>query len=264
MSVLLVAHGSRDSRFALRVTGIRDAVRAAVPTTRVELAYLDLNEPLVGTVLDELAQTGEPVTVIPLLLGDGYHSRFDLPVLLDAARRRWPAVEMTQSPVLGSADLTGSLADRVRAAGLRTGDGIVMYAVGSSDERSDDAARRRGAELGRHLGHPVEVVFATKLGPDGFALRDAIDRLRTTGAGRVVGLPYFLSPGLLTERVEALIDEHAPGSPIAGALGSHELVVGAIVALIPPAPIRTSRRNPVGKRGPDREEATESAPARTR
>ncbi|GED98453.1 sirohydrochlorin chelatase [Gordonia crocea] len=261
MSVLLVAHGSRDPRFALTLTRIRDEVRTTLPAERIELAYLDLDEPLVATVLDWLAPAGDPIRVVPLLLGDGYHSRFDLPVLLDAARRRWPTLTLVQTPVLGKADLSPALVDRARAAGLRAGDGIVMYAVGSSDERSDDAARRRGAEVARLTGNPVEVVFATKLGRQASVLRGAVGRLRAGGAKRIVGLPYFLSPGLLAERVEALLDELAPGDPIAGALGPHGLVVEAIAGLVPPAPIHISRRNPVGKCEFDREEA-DSVPRR--
>lgn len=223
MSILLVAHGSRDPRFARTLTRVRDAVRATV-SGRVELAYLDLNEPLVGQTLDELAADGEDVTVVPLLLGDGYHSRFDLPVLLDAACRRHPGVSMVQTPVLGSTSLTGALVDRLREAGLRTGDGVIMYGVGSSDERSDDAARARGAEIAALVGVPVEVVFATKLGADAVELSGAVARLGAAGAHRIVGLPYFLSTGLLTERVEALLD-----GPIAAPLADHPAVIAAIV-----------------------------------
>lgn len=230
MSVLLVAHGSRDPRFARTVTGICGAVGAAVPDERVELGYLDLSRPLVGHALEARWARDDTVTVVPLLLGDGYHSRFDLPVLLDAARQRRPDADLVQTPVLGSISLVDALADRLSETGLRAGDGVLMYAVGSSDERADDAARRRGAELSRQIGHQVEVVFATKLGPGARVLRSALDRLHAAGARRIVGLPYFLSPGLLTERVDALLGEAGAG-PVAAALGSHPRVVDAIVAL---------------------------------
>ncbi|MFT4199511.1 sirohydrochlorin chelatase [Gordonia sp. (in: high G+C Gram-positive bacteria)] len=226
MSILLVAHGSRDPRFAATLSQIRDAVGTALPDRHVGLGYLDLTEPLVGTALDAIAADGDHVTVVPLLLGDGYHSRFDLPVLLEAARSRWPALTVEQTPVLGSVSLVDALDDRLREAG--SGDGIVMYAVGSSDEHSDDAARRRGTELARATGLPVEVVFATKLGPQARELRCALARLRATGADRIVGLPYFLSPGLLTERVERLLHVLAPGCAIAAPLGDHPAVVEAI------------------------------------
>ena len=69
-----------------------------------------------------------------------------------------------------------------------------MYAVGSSDERSDDSARIRGAELAEHTGLPVEVVFATKLGENAVELHAALVRLRAAGAQRIVGLPIFCPP----------------------------------------------------------------------
>ena len=59
MSLLLVAHGSRDPWFARTLHRVRDGVRAELPGRRVELAFLDLDEPLVGAVLDELASDGE-------------------------------------------------------------------------------------------------------------------------------------------------------------------------------------------------------------
>ena len=228
MSLLLVAHGSRDPRFARTLHRVRDGVRAELPGRRVELAFLDLDEPLVGAVLDELASDGEDVTVVPPLLGDGYHSRFDLPVLLDAARRQWPALRIEQTPVLGSISLVDALADRLtqvldgHAHGAHPG--VLMYAVGSSDERSDDSARIRGAELAEHTGLPVEVVFATKLGENAVELHAALARLRAAGAQRIVGLPYFLSSGLLTERVEALLD-----GPVAAPLADHPDVISAII-----------------------------------
>jgi sirohydrochlorin ferrochelatase len=237
MSLLLVAHGSRDPRFAATLTRVRGEVRAAMPGRRVELAFLDLDEPLVGAVLDELTSDGEDVTVVPLLLGDGYHSRFDLPVLLDAARRRHPGVSVAQTPVLGSTSLAGALVDRLREAGFRSGDGVVMYGVGSSDERSDDAARSRGAEVATLVGLPVEVVFATKLGENAVELHAALARLRAAGAQRIVGLPYFLSPGLLTERVEALLD-----GPVAAPLADHPDVISAIVVQAAPFSSNTADR----------------------
>ncbi|MFT3900466.1 MAG: CbiX/SirB N-terminal domain-containing protein [Gordonia sp. (in: high G+C Gram-positive bacteria)] len=231
MSLLLVAHGSRDPRFATTLRGVRDAVGAATPDRRVELAYLDLTDPLVGTALDALAGAGGRVTVVPLLLGDGYHSRFDLPVLLDESRRRHPGAVIDQTPVLGSISLATALVDRLHEAGAHSGDGVLMYAVGSSDEGSDEAARRRGAEVARLTGLPVEVVFATKLGPRARELRGALARLRAAGATRIVGLPYFLSAGLLTERVEGLLRFLAPGCAVAGPLGAHPAVVDAVAAV---------------------------------
>lgn len=251
-TLLLVAHGSRDPRFAATARRVASSTRRALPGVRVELAYLDLNEPLVDDVLDSLDGN---VTVLPLLFGDGFHSKHDLPEMLRRAHLRNPGLRATQARILGQHSPVPALVDRLaQAAALHTlttptplagpGDagarveapfpsqlGVVLCAVGSSDPTSDASAIARGRELSRALGAPVRTVFATRLGPDGAALRDAVADLRNAGATTIAASPLFLSAGLLTERVERLLDEIAPGSVVAGPLADHPTLIDAIVAL---------------------------------
>ncbi len=72
MHAVLVAHGSRDPRFAATARQVRDAVQLADPTVHVELAYLDLDVP---SVPDVLARLDGDIAVVPLLLGDAFHNR---------------------------------------------------------------------------------------------------------------------------------------------------------------------------------------------
>ncbi|MET0195992.1 MAG: CbiX/SirB N-terminal domain-containing protein, partial [Rhodococcus fascians] len=98
MSVLIaVAHGSRDPRSAETVAAVVDGVRLRRPDLDVRVAYLDLTEPAVGTVIGEVAAEGHSsAVVVPLLLGSAFHARVDLPGILDAARVRYPWVTFTQ------------------------------------------------------------------------------------------------------------------------------------------------------------------------
>ena len=98
----------------------------------------------------------------------------------------------------------------------------------------------------RPLHRPVEVVFATRLGPDDIMLRNAIRRLRTAGAQRIALSPYFLSAGLLTERVETALDRLVSDAVVAGPIGTHPALVDAVadsyrsaVAHPPLAPVIT-------------------------
>lgn len=225
--LLLAAHGSRDVRFAATAERVAEAAAHALPDVRVELAYLDLNEPLLDRVLDTL--TGE-VTVVPLLFGDGYHSKHDLPAILARARSRDRGLRTTQTPVVGRHTPVPALVDRLCEAGLRAGDGILMYAVGSSDPGSDASIRERGRELSAVLGMPVETVFATRLG-GGAAVRGAVERLRSGGATRIAAAPLFLAAGLLTERVERDLDAATSGALVAGPIGAHPALIAAISAL---------------------------------
>lgn len=232
-TLVLAAHGSRDVRFAATAQRVTNAVRRALPGVAVELAYLDLNAPLLADVLD--AAEGE-AAVVPLLFGDGFHSKTDLPAILADARRRNPRLRATQTAVVGRYSPVPALADRLtealgRVPSRAAGDGVLLYAVGSSDPASDASIRERGRELSGVLGVPVQTVFATRLGRDGAVVREAVSRLTAAGARRVCASPLFLSAGLLTERTERELDALAPGSAVAGPIADHPALIGAIAAL---------------------------------
>lgn len=223
-AAVLVAHGSRDPRFAVTARLLRDAVAAELDDVRVELAYLDLDDPPVPEVLGGL--DGD-VAVVPLLLGDAFHNRVDLPELLAESAR--PGLRTVHTPVLADSRLTRALADRAVEVGLDADDGVLVCAVGSSDADADALTVRRGEELAREfaergLSLPVEVAFATR--SDTVQAADA--RLRAQGCRRVVVAPWFLSAGTLTDRVERLLGEAARPWVTASALAAHPAVVAVV------------------------------------
>ncbi|WLP90188.1 CbiX/SirB N-terminal domain-containing protein [Gordonia sp. NB41Y] len=221
-TLLLVAHGSRDPRFADTACRVRRAVARQLPHVAVRISYLDLNSPLVA---DEVAAVSGAAVVVPLLLAPGYHSSVDLPAIIaDAA----PAAPVVTTDVVGTTSLAEALADRLHEAGMRPDDGILMTAVGSSQPCAERLIRRRAVELSTRLHRPVDVVFATALGVGNIKLRTAVRRLHYAGATRIVLSPYFLSAGLLTERAEQALDTLAPGSLVAGPIGAHPALIDAI------------------------------------
>lgn len=54
--------------------------------------------------------------------------------------------------------------------------------------------------------------------------------MKAAGAQRIVLSPYFLSAGLLTERVDAALDRLCPDALVAG-LGAHPAVTDAVAEL---------------------------------
>ncbi|MFE9788633.1 sirohydrochlorin chelatase [Nocardia salmonicida] len=260
--MIAVAHGSRDPRSAATMAAVVAEVAAARPDIPVRLAFLDLSAPSVDEVVDDLAARGHTdVIVVPLLLGSAFHARVDLPALLADATRRHSRLQLTQAPVLGPDPLLiSALADRVATAcrlplltaplapgsqpaavhatvgppwpaplsvvtpvtrpsdGLSLG--IAVAAVGSRDA----AANRRTAVVARRLAAvtscPTEICFAT-VEP---GLTPAVDRLRARGAERIVVAPWFLAPGLLTDRLVAA----APEIVHADVIGAHTALVDVI------------------------------------
>ncbi|MFI1916333.1 sirohydrochlorin chelatase [Nocardia sp. NPDC020380] len=241
-ALIAVAHGSRDPRSAATMHAVVEQIAAARPDLDVRLAFLDLSAPSVDQVVDAVAAEGHShAVVVPLLLGSAFHARVDLPGLLDAARARHPRLRMTQADVLGAdARLIGALRDRVRSAhvdepailhgliaptscsgggapdaasGPYPSLGVAVAAVGSSSV----AANARTAEVARRLaaltGWKTEICFATTEP----TVTEAVTRLRARGAEEVLVAPWFLAPGLLTDRLIAA----APDVVHAEVLGPH-------------------------------------------
>ncbi|MCF8570951.1 sirohydrochlorin chelatase [Gordonia sp. HY002] len=227
-TLVLAAHGSRDPRFDATARRVADAVRVGLPGVRVELAYLDLTEPLIGDVLARLS--GDAV-VVPLLFGNGFHGKIDLPAMLADASASNPALSVRQTEVVGVHSPVPALVDRLTEAGLSDDDGVLMIAVGSSDPTSDASITARSDELAAALGRPVELVFATRIGHDGSVVRDAVDALLARGCSRIALSPLFVSAGLLTERVERVLDSLDAPALVAGPVGAHPTLVDAIAAL---------------------------------
>ncbi|MEV0294132.1 sirohydrochlorin chelatase [Nocardia sp. NPDC050710] len=230
-ALIAVAHGSRDPRSAATMSAVVAEVAAARPDLDVRLAFLDLSAPSVEQVVDAVAAQGHTHAVVaPLLLGSAFHARVDLPGLLEAARARHPHLHLTQADVLGpDARLISALRDRVREACTaldphsgapntlwsRGNDrlGIAVAAVGSSNA----AANARTAGVARQLaaitGWHTEICFATTEP----TVTEAISRLRARGADRILIAPWFLAPGLLTDRLVTA----TPNSVHTGVIGSH-------------------------------------------
>ncbi|MGQ4596565.1 CbiX/SirB N-terminal domain-containing protein [Nocardia sp. R6R-6] len=228
-ALIAVAHGSRDPRSAATVSAVVAAVAAARPDIEVRAAFLDLTAPSVEQIVDSLAAQGYSHAVVsPLLLGSAFHARVDLPGLLAAARARHPQLRLTQAAVLGAGTLLiDALRDRVLAA--RDGEhaspghriGVAVAAVGSSSAAANARTAQVAAQLATRTGWLTEICFATTE-PSVVA---AISRLHARGADRVLVAPWFLAPGLLTDRLL----HAAPEVVHADALGSHPALTDVIL-----------------------------------
>ncbi|MBP1159436.1 sirohydrochlorin ferrochelatase [Rhodococcus sp. PvR099] len=224
--LIAVAHGSRDPRSARAVAAAVDGIRASRPDLDVRLCFLDLSAPSVDQAIDAVAAEGHSsAVVVPLLLGSAFHARVDLPALLAAGRRRHPGLNLIQAEVLGDDHrLVSAVRDRITQTGTDLGDpevGVVLAAVGSSSETANELTTRIGPRLRAGTGWAgVEVCFATT-GP---GVPQAVSALRARGARSIVVAPWFLAPGLLTDRIGRSAEDCAPESLQADVIGAHPLL----------------------------------------
>lgn len=219
--VVAVAHGSRDPRAAATVAALLDAVRARRPGVPVHASFLDHAPPAPDRVLDGLARDGaDEAVVLPLLLTAAYHSKTDVPGVLNRVRGLHPRLRLRTAGTLGPDPLLmDALERRLSEAGVETGDpgtAVVLVSAGSSDPSANAVIARLAREW-RARGWRDAVPAYASAGRPGPA--EAVAALLAAGAPRVAVAPYFLAPGHFADKVgaETLAAGAAAVSPVLGA-----------------------------------------------
>ncbi|HEX4103538.1 MAG TPA: CbiX/SirB N-terminal domain-containing protein [Pseudonocardiaceae bacterium] len=225
-SVVVAAHGTRDLAGVLVARQLVAALRLRLPGSSVRLAFIDVLGPAVREVV---AGAPGPVTVVPAFLTCGYHVRTDVPREVAATGRR----DVTVTAALGPHPLlVSAMADRLRVAGWRPGDAVVLAAAGSSDQRAVADVRAAAMQLSGELGCRVRVGFVATGAPSVTAL---VRGLRADGAPRVAVASWLLAPGLFHRR---LADSEA--DVVAAPLGTHPGVIDRLANLVGTRAVRRS------------------------
>ena len=103
--IILLAHGSRDPKWASPFERIRAAVESRKPDCVVALAYLEHTIPDFAGAVDDLVERGATtgIKVVPLFLGPGGHVRGDVPQLIERASVKHPRLQFDVKPFVGDA-----------------------------------------------------------------------------------------------------------------------------------------------------------------
>jgi len=92
-AVVLLAHGSRDPSWPAPIEGVALRMRELRPEVAVACAFLESMQPdLAAAVHGLVADGARHVTIVPMFLGLGRHTRQDLPQRVQDVARRHPDV----------------------------------------------------------------------------------------------------------------------------------------------------------------------------
>lgn len=236
-SLLLVAHGSRDPRHAATIEQIACATRAERPDLEVRVGYLDHHAP---SVTDALAATGAAHTVaVPLLLGNAFHGRVDVPAALAEGSAR-TGVDVTTATVLGPCpELLPALTRQVRLSGGAPGrgTGLVLACAGTTDATARAALARLAMRWRRTFDADVRVADAAGAHA---GIGRAVASLRAAGAERVDVAAWFLAPGVLLDRASAEAFS-AGADSVAAPLGAAPEVVATVLRRFDAVATRAAR-----------------------
>jgi sirohydrochlorin cobaltochelatase len=221
-AVLLVAHGSRSPEGQQEMLAFGRLLAAAAPEVPVATGFLELCQPPADQALDDLVAAGATqVAVLPLMLAPADHTKSDVPAVVLLGRRRHPTVQLLPARPLGT-DLAvlATAAARLHEAGA-TGLPLCLVARGTSDPEANAEAYRAARLLAEaNRSRLVEVGFAGVTWP---TTTEALERLVAQGAREIVCLAWFLSTGLLVQRIwqDCAAFSRARGLPVraAGHLG---------------------------------------------
>jgi sirohydrochlorin cobaltochelatase len=100
--LILFAHGARDARWAAPFERLRELLRAQLPDSPVELAFLELMAPrLPETVARFIEDACDRIDVVPVFFGQGGHVLRDLPPMVDELRAAHPDVDIRVAQAVG-------------------------------------------------------------------------------------------------------------------------------------------------------------------
>lgn len=100
--LMLFAHGSRDSDWALPFKRLLANAKQRYSGAVIALAYLEKMQPDFWEATESLLEEGVTnITLLPLFLAKGGHLKADLSSLIREAEARYPSLQWTVADCLG-------------------------------------------------------------------------------------------------------------------------------------------------------------------
>ena len=99
LSLILVAHGSKDPKWCKSFENL--AVETLGPTS-LRLAYMDLAEPSLFSVTEDLSKNGtKKIKILPLFMSGGGHVDKDIPRQVKELKTKFPEIDFEILPPIG-------------------------------------------------------------------------------------------------------------------------------------------------------------------
>lgn len=101
-AIVLLSHGSRDPLWREPIEAVARQITALHPHRPVLCAYLELCTPTLAEATAALLERGAgELTVVPMFLGTGKHTRNDLPVLIETLQSTYPHLKIHLQSAIG-------------------------------------------------------------------------------------------------------------------------------------------------------------------
>ena len=254
--MIACAHGTSNSQGAAEVNALRAAIAELRPGLDVREAYVDVQQPDLVDVVAGLPE-GESAVVVPLLLSVGYHVKVDIARAVKSRPGSAAAAPLGPDPRLAAL-----LDQRLREAGVKDSDLVVLAAAGSSNPNAARSVEELLGQLRELRPNRMVAGYGASAQP---SVPDAVAMLREelaggAGAGesaggvdvggRVVIASYLLAPGYFHDQLAKagadLVTEPLLPSPVLAeiALERYDAAVAKASAAAAAAPAEAAHGGP--------------------
>lgn len=246
-TVLLVGHGSRVAEGNVELREFADLLAARKPELTFETCFIELAQPSIAEGIDNCIRGGATtVYVVPIILFAAGHSKLDIPMAIDQAKLKYPAVQFVYGRPIGVQDkAVDILLDRIKEAlpvvqpehaeahpakveDVEDKDTIVlvMGRGGSDPDANSDFYKMTRLLWEKTNYKSVESCFIAIAKP---SLPEGLERCLALGARKIVVLPYLLFSGVLMQQFAEMVALFAAAHPeleveIGSYLGLHPLL----------------------------------------
>ena len=108
-ALILLAHGSSDSQWKKPFLKIKKEIQNQYLFKQVELAFFELDTPVLEDVVVEFEEQGyKKIKIAPLLLANGYHIQKDLPGRINKLKMRFSNLNFTTGSALIDRELVST------------------------------------------------------------------------------------------------------------------------------------------------------------
>ena len=218
-TIVIIGHGSRiakaNRKFEQFVDGFRLFMHQSTKMI-VRHSYLELAKPSMETTLEDVTES-KTIVVIPLLLLRSGHAKNDIPLIIEKYRNKFPYHRWLVTDVLGVQQGLIEICrkwieeiERIQCLQRKIPQGKSLHSVillgrGSSDPDANGDFFKIMRLLGETIGKPqITPAFAGISRPN---LNDAMEQVALQRPEIITIIPYLLFEGLLTEKLQAMIQQ---------------------------------------------------------
>ena len=207
--IIFAGHGSRDPESTREFITFVDAYRDGHPELTVVHAFVELAEPGLAKVLEDISASCRQVVVVPISLFSAGHVKNEIPLLVEAEAQKKPGVRFHITPSLGiHPRLIELVLRQAEDHGIPLTDtAVLVVGRGSSDPDANGDLYKAARLIGEGLKTSwVLPCFIGITPPD---LATGLDLAARARPKHLVIVPYFLFRGVLLTRIDKQVAEFA-------------------------------------------------------